>query len=463
MTFVLDHALTVLSFLLTLVFVSFLLRARKPAGSTMAWLFLIVTIPYIGIPLYLMFSDRKILGRLHQKNRLRVKTSKPSAAPEILGIQKMLESSGAPAPERNQSIQILATGVMAFDRYVELIDRANKSIHVTTFIFGNDDTGRGILKALTKRAKDGIDVRVIVDSFGGTLIRHPSLAEFKKAGGRIGYFMPLLHVPFRGRSNLRNHRKLLITDGSEAIVGGMNLATEYMGPVKDPNRWTDLAVHIKGASVTDLENIFLQDWAFARHDRRQDPAGEEEPHQPISADDAKIWAQVVPTGPDVPGDPIYDVLLSSIFSAQSEILIITPYFIPDESLAKALEIAAKRGVNVRVLLPRKSNHALADIARGSFIRQLLSVGVEFHFYTKMIHAKAVLIDQAVGLVGSANFDMRSLLLNYELGVLVYDELLLKEIREWSKPHLQDATFGYPPGNFWRQTLEGIGRVVGPFI
>jgi cardiolipin synthase len=144
-------------------------------------------------------------------------------------------------------------------------------------------------------------------------------------------------------------------------------------------------------------------------------------------------------------------------------VIITPYFIPDESLAKALELAAKRGVKVRILMPRKSNHLLADIARGSFIRQLQSFGVDFHYYPKMIHAKVFMIDQKMALLGSANFDMRSLLLNYELGLLIYDELKLTEIKTWSEARFLNSSVGYKKENFFRGILEGIGRVIGPFI
>lgn len=458
--YIFEHALFLVTIPLTLLFATFILRARKPSGSTVAWLILVITVPYLGIPLYLMLGGRKMPTRLNEKPELRpLKIAKSFQPKNVDGVLKILAASGIPDPRENEGLRLLENGEVAFARYMALIEQAKTSIFVTTFIFGNDDVGRALLEALARKAKAGVDVRVIVDSIGAVMTRHPSLFNFKKSHGQLAYFMPLLHVPFKGRSNLRNHRKLLIVDGEFAILGGMNLAQEYMGPVPDICRWTDLAIEVEGASVADLTNVFLQDWSFAKHLSTEVVTV---PGTALSNSSGNV-AQVVPSGPDLPGDPLYDILLNTIFSARREILIVTPYFIPDESLEKALDLAAKRGVKISVLLPRKSNHFLADIARGSFIRQLLTSGVRFHFYDKMIHAKAVLIDDAIGLLGSANFDMRSLLLNYELGLIIYDEPFLKVARDWFEIHVKSATEDFPKANVWRETIEGLGRVIGPMI
>jgi len=232
-----------------------------------------------------------------------------------------------------------------------------------------------------------------------------------------------------------------------------------MGPGLREKRWADLVLKMEGACVSDLQNIFLQDWNFTTG--KTDHSFFQKPN--IESNGRGPFAQVIPSGPDVVGDPLYDILLSSIHLAKCEIQIVTPYFIPDESLAKALELAAKRGVKVQILIPRRSNHLLADLARGSFIRQLESSGVEFNFYNEMIHAKAVIIDSCYGIFGSANFDMRSLLINYELGLLVYDDAILKQVKKWIEICLVRSTRGYPKENFWLQITEGIGRIFGPFI
>lgn len=466
-TFFLEHAVSVISLILTLTFVSSILRSKRPAGNTMAWLLLILLVPYLGIPLYFMFGGRKILSRIQKKEiiysgKLSQQVSQ-QVTEKMFGPEKILAASGVPGPRLNQSLELIENGNLAFLRYLSLIQNAKRSIFVTTFIFGNDPVGRELLGALAARAASGLDVRILVDSLAAVLLRHPSLLQFKKSGGKIAYFMPIFHIPFRGRTNLRNHRKLLVVDSQIALLGGMNLAQEYMGPTEDPRRWADVAVQVKGESVFDLQNIFFQDWNFAcRNDEKQEPANFAL-EIPTLSTKSGLSAQVVASGPDVRGDPLYDVLLSSIHSAQKEIRIVTPYFIPDESLTKALELAAKRGVAVRVLMPRKSNHLLADIARGSFIRQLQSAGVGFDFYSQMIHAKIVLIDQSMGLLGSANFDMRSLLLNYEVGILVYDQKSLAKVHDWVEGCLAKTTHSFSPETFARQLLEGIGRVIGPFI
>jgi cardiolipin synthase len=454
----LHYFLSTASFVLTLVFVSFVIRARKPAGSTLAWLFLIFLIPYLGIPLYLFLSNKKFSSRLKRKPQIYRPRLEREQEDHLPGVRKLLAAAGVADPCGNTSIELIETGELAYQKLLTHIQNAQKSISITTFIFANDEVGRGIVSALSAKASAGVEVRVIVDSLGATLIRHPSFSALKKAGGQIAYFMPLLHLPFRSRTNLRNHRKLMVVDDQVAILGGMNLAKEYLGPAFDPLRWTDLAVEIRGDSVAELNNIFSKDWTYANRGRFNSihPLTNSLPRTTLPA-------QVIASGPDVEGFPLYDVLLSSIFEAKKRVWIVSPYFIPDESLATALELACKRGIEVKILIPKKSNHLLADTARGSFVRQLETVGAEIHLYPTMIHAKAVLIDQTMALLGSANFDMRSLLLNYELGIIFYDPTTLKNTEKWMDCCLNKAHRGFIPNSFWRELVEGIGRIIGPII
>ena len=354
---------------------------------------------------------------------------------------------------------MITDGKKRLARYLQLINQAQSSISITTFIFANDPVGVILIEALTQKAAAGVKVRILVDYLGALLLRYPALTAYKKSGGKIAFFMPLLQGPFRGRLNLRNHRKLMIFDQQVALLGGVNLAQEYLGSLPDKRSWVDLSVQVSGPCVQDLAIIFEQDWSFAM----------QVPLQRLSVTKSSpvfqtgSSAQIVASGPDIIGDPLYDILLSSIFSAREEILIATPYFIPDESLTKALELAAKRNVIVKVLLPATSNHRLADLARGSFIRQLQEVGVQFHFFKTMIHAKAVLIDENTAILGSANFDMRSLLLNYEVGILLFDKATVEPICGWFNTCLIDTETRYSDETFFRQLVEGVGRVIGPFF
>ena len=454
------YLLSSLSVVLTLLFVSTILRSKRPAGSTIAWLLIICVIPYVGIPLYLFLSERKFGSKSKKKRKLYEPAPNSIITVPLPATEKILLASGTPPVRSNSTLNLLSNGEDAYQKIIELIQGAKKSIHITTFIFGDDVVGNAVVNALCERAKSGVDVRLIVDSLGATLLKHPSFNRLKQAGGKFAYFMPVFHLPFRGRTNLRNHRKLMIVDQKFAVLGGMNLAKEYLGPKPDPNRWIDLGILIQGDSVSDIQEVFLQDWAYANHE--ENPSSiRTSPALPVNSNEK--LSQVIASGPDIHGDPLYDVLLNSIYNVKTALWIVTPYFIPDESLTKALELAARRGVSIHVILPRHSNHKLADFARGSFIRQLSAAGVHFCFYPKMIHAKAVLIDQSLAILGSANFDMRSLLLNYELGILLFSKENLEALQNWIVARKNESTIKLPEDGFVRELLDGIGRVLGPIL
>ena len=459
MKFIWIHSLlTPLSVLLTLLFVSSILRSKRAAGSTIAWLLLICVFPYIGIPIYLFLSTRKVKGNSSSAINTTTSARDKVKVQELTPIERILSASGSPSVKKNASIELLTTGILAFGTIEKMIATAKDTIYITTFIFGDDPVGIAMENALAKKASEGVDVRVIVDSLGATLIRHPSFQRLLKNGGKIAYFMPVFHLPFRGRTNLRNHRKLIVVDGKNAILGGMNLAQEYLGPTANTKQWVDLSVQITGDCVNDIQSTFLKDWAYVSHH-----PSSEIPSPLKSSSSGEILAQVVASGPDVHEDTIYDVLISSIYAAKKSIQVITPYFIPDESLTKALQLAAKRGVAIQIVIPKRSNHRLADFARGSFIRQLDENGVKICFFPRMIHAKAVMIDRSVAILGSANFDMRSLLLNYELGLIIYSEKTLQDVEKWIDALISETSSGISRPSFIRELCEGIGRVIGPIL
>jgi len=209
--------------------------------------------------------------------------------------------------------------------------------------------------------------------------------------------------------------------------------------------------------VQDMEDIFTEDWKFAtgKEPGRDNPA----PDPP----GGKCVLQIIPSGPDVTSDPLYDALITLIFQAKQRVWIATPYFIPDESLTRALELAGRRGIDVRLLVPRKSNHFLADLARGTYLRQLIGSGCRAALAEKMLHAKAFLVDGDYAILGSANFDMRSLLLNYEIGVLIRAGKPLADLEAWFQAQFLAAGTSDFKVNYWRDLLESLGRVLGPLI
>ena len=274
--------------------------------------------------------------------------------------------------------------------------------------------------------------------------------------------MPVLHVPLRGRANLRNHRKLIVVNGRIAFTGGMNLALPYMGPPGTTELWRDIAVIVEGPAVADMEAIFSSDWRFTTGSEPGTSAALPSP-QPVPATNSDTL-QVVASGPDVAGDPLYESLLALIFSADKRIWVITPYFVPDEMLARALNLAAHRGVNVRLIVPARSNHITADLARGGYLRDLHNAGGKVLLYTPvMLHAKVVIFDDELAIIGSANMDMRSLFLNYELALFLRSPSQVREIASWARGLVADSQRELPVPGWPRELAENVVRLLSPLL
>jgi cardiolipin synthase len=395
-----------------------------------------ILVPYVGVPLYLVLGGRKLR---------RVIAKKPQ-----------MGRLGAPdeGVEGNE-IEIFPNGEATFASLTGLLRGARTSIRLSTFILKADATGRAIMEILAERARAGVEVRVLLDGLGSFWMFPWRLRKLRASGACVSIFLPMVHVPFFGHSNLRNHRKMVIVDGENAIVGGMNLAMEYLGSSPSRGRWKDLSLRIAGPAVPRLASVFEQDWAFASHDSRPPPADA----RGLGSERVRVIA----SGPDVEGDPLYDTLLEAAFGAWQRIWIATPYFIPDEALSKALEIAARRGVDVRVLVPRRSNHRLADLCRGSYLAQLDRAGARIHFHAGMMHAKTVLIDSDQCIVGSANLDIRSLFLNFELGVQLLSPASIEAMEGWFKQALAEAPQGRIKRGRSAEFFEGVGRLLSPIL
>ena len=419
-------------------FVVSLLRQRRPVGSAIAWLLAIVLIPYLGIPFYLVFGGRKLSRRASAKRHLA-----SHADPKALQAQAFTTLS---------SVRWLDDGVLAYETFLAQILGAKHSIRIVTFLVGDDETGRSLVEALTRRARDGLEVRLLIDDLLRFHAPHAALRELVLAGARVERFMPLVHVPFRGHGNLRNHRKIAIFDGERAIVGGMNLGHEYMGPTPDAQRWRDVSLLIEGEAVSELDAVARADLEFACGERLSEAA---------KGEPGAIPLQVVPSGPDSASDPIYDADLTAIFRAQRRIWIATPYFVPDEALLRALVIAVRRGVDVRVVTPERSNHLLSDLASGSCLRDLSAAGVTIRRYAKMLHAKTLLVDDSLAIVGSANFDMRSLFLNYEIALFFSGPAEVERLSRWFEDSFAETALGPPRAGTVRAALDDVARLIAP--
>jgi cardiolipin synthase len=314
-----------------------------------------------------------------------------------------------------------------------------------------------VLAVLERKAQAGVEVRLLVDALFKARADRRRLAALERAGGRVAWFMPVWHLPFRRRlrANLRLHRKIIVVDGTAAIIGGMNLALEYMGPEPMAERWRDLSARVRGPAVGDLDAVFRADWAFATREELAEPAT-----APVAAE-GEGALQVVASGPDVVGDLLYDALLTSVFAARQRLWIATPYFVPDEALSRALVLAVRRGVDVRVVVPRRSNHRSADYAGASYLRTLAEAGGKICCYAPtMMHGKAIVVDDAHAVIGSANLDMRSLFFNYEIAVFCTSAAEVGALAAWFDT-LWPSCGDLAPAGKVRVLVESVARLIGP--
>ena len=463
------HVFSVLGFILAILMVARLMSEKRAPANTFAWLLGILLLPWVGVPLYLLIGGRKL--RRLAKRKARVRPVLPAAVlcPAKFGdtpIAQTISSAGAPGPVAGNTMQFLVTGEEAFAAIEREIRAAKHTIHITTFILGRDDTGRRILKLLAARAREGVKVRLLLDALGCLFTSGRFTQPLRDAGGEVGRFMPMMPFSSRGAANLRNHRKIAVFDHCTAIVGGHNLAREYMGPDHDKQRWHDFGAVVSGPAAALLDDVFIADWCFATLQSAATLRAEIPPS--VMTECGLTELQVVASGPDVPGDPLYEGIVSMVQEAKRNIWIVTPYFIPDEVLLRSLVVKARSGVEVVLIVPAHSNHPVTDFARGFYLRELRSAGARVLLFTPgMLHSKAVIVDDCVGLIGSANFDLRSLFVNFEIGVVVHSAADARAMKTWAAglvPHCRHPkSDGKKRFRALSNLLEDLSRLLAPLL
>jgi cardiolipin synthase len=451
-----------LGLILGLMLASYIVLQRRSPSGTIAWLLVIIFLPYVGVPLYFMLGGRKMRRRASQKGIIGLEQAPESASTaELNPADHLLRTYGIPAAGPGNKIKLCTTPESIYHNIVELIEEACESIYIATYVYANDDIGMDILHRLAAKASKGIRVRLLVDGVGSLHTHHRFFRPLTEVGGRISYFMPVLHRPFRGRTNLRNHRKILLVDGRKVLAGGTNIAKEYIGPSPQQGRWQDLSFVLQGPAVRYYASVFASDWEFASGERLTDDRCDTSVD--LDGKESNI-VQIVPSGPDVPNDALYGSLLSAIYTSQKRLWVVTPYFVPDEPLVQALVLACRRGVDVRILLPAKSNHTLADIVRGEYLREIQRAGGKiFLFGETMVHAKAFLADDEFAVLGSANIDIRSLFLDYEVAMFVYSRNIISCIDEWIGGLFSKSHEGVPAASLIRRIFEGTVRMLAPLL
>ncbi len=448
---------TYLGFGLAFIVIARLMREKRRPSATVAWLLVIWFIPPLGVPLYLVLGGRKISRLTKRKSRLNI-------APA--DTEGTISSSPFGVLSKGNHTELQPTGVQAYRSLIREIQNADTSISITTFILSHDSIGRRIVTELSKKAKAGIEVRLLLDAVGSFGKKTLYMLELEKAGGRIERFMPVFPFASLGRANLRNHRKLAIFDSTRAIIGGRNIGKEYMGPTSTKKRWKDMSLLIEGPAVMQLSAIFEADWKFASKKEAEDEKKISPVPEYKGKDSATI--EIMASGPDTREDPLYEKILSVIQEAERSVTIVTPYFIPDEVLQRSLIVKARSGKRVRLLIPKRSNHPVTDLARRYFLRELYEADVEILLYNAgMLHGKALQVDGKVAMTGSANIDLRSLFVNFELGAFFYSRKEIEGITDWiddlcrsTEPFEETTDIEQP---FLKSVAEDLSRLITPLL
>ena len=428
------------------------IRSRVSIAYVFLWGPAAILIPKSTAIILLLWGGRKHSALARAKIAINAAAAKLGKPPETTGNQFKMMS------DRH--------GQEMLETLRQEIRHAKVRIHLSTYIFSADRTGKEIIELLTHKAREGVEVRLLLDALGswGTPTRLGR--RLTKAGGGIARFNPVIPMRGKGSANWRNHRKIAVFDGKIAIVGGQNIGLKYMGDVEKKDRFRDCSFRIAGPAAATIERVFIADWCQATDTKPEAFAAILQAH-PTPCGDVDV--KVISSGPDALDDPLWEHYVRMIENAQNSLTVVTPYFVPDETIFRLLNVAARRGIKVRVLLPRKSDHLLLDFARRWYVRTLQEAGAEILFFRpEVLHAKLFIRDGEEAVIGSPNLDMRSLFLNYEIGVVVTTASALNEINGFvetlasnSMPYSEKF---YQQSRTWSgRTLEIISRVLGPLL
>lgn len=442
---------SILEWTIRIVMVPVVLRRRFAPVTSLAWLSIIFFLPAVGLVLYLLVGvsylgrrrarwHRAVVGAARRPDRMAEMRSF-SFRPEVLPAQENMivqaeRISGNPIVGGN-SVELIHEADDVAARIAADIDAATDHVHLLYYIFWPDKNGKVVAEALQRAAKRGVTCRLLADSSGSRpLFRNVMLQDLRSAGVKVQAALPV--TPWRrklARLDLRNHRKIAIIDGRTGYTGSHNVVVEDYGSSRRAGRWVDLTGRFQGPVVAQLQMVFLDDWAYETGDYLQ----EQSLFPPLRAT-AQVAAQVVPTGPNHEAETFRRVLVAALNAAHRKIIITTPYLVPDEPTTLALAMAADRGVQVIVVVPERSDHPLVEAAARWYFEQLLDAGVEIHHYCDgMLHAKTITVDDAFALLGSANIDIRSFYLNFELSVLLYGQEITARLRASQERYLKSCT------------------------
>jgi len=460
---------------------------NRDIAAVWAWLLVLIVLPGVGLVIYL-FLGRKISREDIFNLREQAKVGFPeylyaqaNIAEEQLGkmtllnfndakntkyeIGKMFIEVNQPPISSDNTVDFFVDGREKFDQLIEDIKKAKHHIHICYYIFRSDELGQAVVGALEERAKSGVEVKVLYDPVGARSLKTSLFKKLEAFGGQteaaFGSRFHLLNI----RLNYRNHRKVVVIDGEVGYTGGFNVGNDYLGEYDDMGYWRDTHLRIKGSAVQQLQERFIIDWNASK---KSDLIAYESFYFPLVETEGDKDIQIVSSGPDTENESIKKGFIKMISLAKDSIYIQTPYFIPDGALTETLTIAILSGVDVKLMIPNKPDHPFIYQATLSYAEELMNLGGEVYIYNGgFLHSKTIAVDDEFLSVGSANVDIRSFKLNFEVNAFIYDEELTKEQVNYFK---EDAEKSYlltqeivDTYSLWDRFKQQFSRLLSPIL
>lgn len=417
---------------------------RKEPAATLVWISILFLLPVVGLLFYLFFSqniskqkifkmtldEEMMLDKTLQLQVDEMKTGKyPYFKPETYtwrDMIKLCQTYGRAYYTHDNDITVLTDGTEMFRTLLQDIKDAKESINIQFFIVKNDEAGRELIRLLTEKAKQGVEVRFLMDAVGSREIWERNLRKFKEAGGKHAFFFNTKLRVVNLKLNYRNHRKLAVIDGQIGYIGGFNIAREYLGKKKKFGYWRDTHIRIMGGSVRDINTRFILDWRSAS--KEDMPFPKDQYYRERKPKTGSSGVQIVSSGPDALKEQVKRGYMKMITSAMKNVYIQTPYFVPDKSISESLKMAAQSGVDVRIMIPCMPDHMFVYWATYAYVADLMYSGCRIFIYNNgFLHAKTMTVDDQIATVGSANFDIRSFKLNFEANAFIYDSSVTRKM------------------------------------
>ncbi len=430
------------------VVIMIVLENRSPL-KTISWVLVLLLLPGLGFIFYIFFGQNfrkeKIIARKGLRNHHRLnylahsqitqladgQYGEDDIAREPTGIVRLLLNNSSSVITSGNEVTFLHNGTEKFKALINELKKAKHFIHLEYYIFAEDNIGNQVKEILKEKAQRGIEVRLIVDDVGSWELKRSFFDEMREAGIEVYSFLEVHFPLLTSKVNYRNHRKIVVIDGQVGFIGGYNIADRYKdGDMSSYGIWRDTHIMVKGDAVNSLQSIFLIDWYFVSQTELSDTK-----YFPQSTPVSNKVMQIVASGPDSDWPAIMMGIFQAIVSAKDYVYIATPYFMPSESVLLALKTAALSGVDVRIIIPEKSDAFITLLCSRSYIREMLEAGVQIYFYQKgFLHSKTLVTDDRISIVGSANMDFRSFEQNFEATAFIYDK---ETGREMKQTFLQD--------------------------